>query len=448
MDGEPLNKGLWSLSWPMLVSLALTLSLFITDSLFLSRESDAAAAAVGALFPVLTLTNAVSSAMGQAGAAVAGQLLGARQYARVPRTYAALLFINGGLGIMFGGAFLQLYQHIPVWLGMQGEELGHAQTYLALIGGAQILTGLQHALLSILNSRGATQWTLAHSAATNVSNISLNLLFLSGPWGSFGVVGVAWATIASKVIGLVLAALVLRYRLQVRVWVRTSFAELREAMCPILRIGVPSALEPLSFESSQIVVTMIVVSLGSVALAARVYTFNLCMLGVVWSIALGIGTQILMAHRIGEQRFEAAERQLRQSLKLAIGGGVFIMLLLNVFRVPLVTLFTDDPEILESTRLLFLLGFALEVGRATNVVAGGALRASGDARFASVVGALMMWGLAVPLCYFLGIYLELGIVGVWTAMAIDECARGLVNFLRFRTGAWRRYGVVPHPVAA
>jgi putative MATE family efflux protein len=442
VHSEPLQKSLWSLSWPMLVSLAMTLSLFVTDSLFLSRESDAAAAAVGALFPVLTLTNAVSSSMGLAGCAVAGQLLGARQHRRVPATYTALLLLNGALGLVFGAVFLLLQGAFPAWLGMEGPMLGHAQTYIAWIGGTQILTGLQHALLNILNSRGATRWALVHAVVINLSNIGLNVLFLSGPWGSLGVEGVAWATIVSKALGLALAAFVVVRYLKVELAASLLFQELREAIGPILRIGLPSSLEPISFEGSQIALTMIVVTMGSAALAARVYTFNLCILGVVWSIGLGVGTQILLAHRIGERSFARAEQQLYESLRLAISGGVVLVAVLNVLRVSLVRLFTDDAEILTLTEPLFLLAFPLEVGRATNVVVGGALRASGDARFVSVLGTLLMWLFAVPLCYVLGIVLELGVVGVWLGMAIDECVRGIVNFLRFRSGAWRAFGVV------
>ncbi len=100
-----LDATLWSLSWPILVSLLISVSLTITDTLFLSRRSDAAAAAVGAVFPVLTLTNAIFAASGQAGCAVAGQLLGAGSRAKVPFVYGAVLTLNLVVGLGVGAFF-------------------------------------------------------------------------------------------------------------------------------------------------------------------------------------------------------------------------------------------------------------------------------------------------------------------------------------------------------
>ena len=47
------SKGLWGMSRPLLVEQGLQLSVPLLDTFFLSRVSDSAAAAVGALTPVL-----------------------------------------------------------------------------------------------------------------------------------------------------------------------------------------------------------------------------------------------------------------------------------------------------------------------------------------------------------------------------------------------------------
>ncbi len=434
-----LTTSLWSLSWPILTSQLISVSLILTDTLFLSRQSDTAAAAVGALFPVLTLTNALFSVAGQAGCAVAGQLLGARRDDEVPFTYGALLTLNTGLGLLVGAAFLALDESLPAWLGLDGQAQTYAAIYLRWVGGTQVLTALQQALTSIVNSLGATRVSLVQALAANVTNVALNCYFLYGPLGGIGVQGVATATIVSKLAALAIGAWALWYQLRIRVALPTNLSAFVAAIRPVFRIAAPSVLEPLAFETSQIAITRLVVQMGPAALAARVYTFNLCILGVLWSLAIGMGTQILLAHRIGAGLFEAAQQQLRQSVRLAALGGVAIVFVLNVFHEPLMTLFTRDPEVIRLTRPLFQLGLLLELGRAANVVVGGALRSSGDARFASLVGGLLMWTVAVPLSYWFGLQLGLGVVGVWLAMACDECLRGVINYRRWLSGAWQKY---------
>ena len=79
-----MNKGLFGVAWPLFISLALSISLNFVDSFFLSRISDDAAAAGGALLPLLGSMIVMFSAVGQAGSSVAAQHLGARRGDDVP----------------------------------------------------------------------------------------------------------------------------------------------------------------------------------------------------------------------------------------------------------------------------------------------------------------------------------------------------------------------------
>jgi Na+-driven multidrug efflux pump len=47
-----------------------------------------------------------------------------------------------------------------------------------------------------------------------------------------------------------------------------------------------------------------------------------------------------------------------------------------------------------------------------------------------------MWGIAVPLSYFLGIYYGLGLAGVWIAFITDEWLRGIIMYYRWKSRAW------------
>lgn len=53
-----------------------------------------------------------------------------------------------------------------------------------------------------------------------------------------------------------------------------------------------------------------------------------------------------------------------------------------------------------------------------------------------------MWGLSVPLAYFLGVHLNLGLVGVWCALALDEWIRGIIMLRRWKTRKWEKMSLV------
>jgi putative MATE family efflux protein len=362
----------------------------------------------------------------------------------VPGTYLALVLMNAGFGLCASALFFTLAGFVPRWLGLEPEMAGDASTYLRIVGGFIFLRAVQIGFTNILNSRGETRWTLAEAAFTNVLHLVLNSAFLHGWFGipRWGVAGIATSTVISLTCGMSFTMCVVRFKLGVRLPWSLPWAEIRERLRPILRIGLPSALEPISFQCMQLVLNLIVIQLGPKVLAGRVYAFNFFMVTtILWAVAFGTGTQISVAHRVGAARHDDANRVLERALFVTIFGNVALCGVLALVHRHLLAQLTSDASVLEAAHPIFLLAPLVEAGRATNIVAGGALRACGDSRFTAVVGTSLMWCLGVPMAYFLSTSLGLGLAGVWLAMGIDEGARGCMNFLRWRHGRWRSLAV-------
>jgi len=447
---EPEFPGLWRLTWPLFVSLSLSLSLIFADAFFLSRISDDAAGAAGALNPLLGATVVLFSSVGQAGASVAGRLLGARRHAELPATYLALVLFNLAIGVIVSVLLYSLHLYLPGWLGLRAASEAYGKTYLGVLGSFQFLKAIQLAYGNVLNSRGETRWVMIEAVATNVTNLSLNIAMAKGLWGlpRPSVAAVTGATVISLAFGMLFTIAVVHLKLRIRFPLHISYRELRERLRPILNIGLPAATEPISYQSAQIVINLFVISYGASALAARTYVSSFISIStILWSIALGIGTQIAISHRVGAGRFEEANRELHRALVLAIGGNLLIAILLAIFHRQLLGFLTQDAEILHLAAPLFGIAIIGEMGRAVNIVAGGALRSSGDARFSAIVGGSMMWFIGVSSAFVFGSLFGLGLIGIWVGMALDETTRGVVNYLRWRTGRWRSFAAIA-PAAA
>jgi putative MATE family efflux protein len=435
---------LWALTWPMFIELVLAFTLGLEDSFYLARISDQAAGAVGALLPVFGICNMVFQSFAQSGASVASQYLGGGHAERARRTFLTMLGLNGLLGIAAAALLLVGHRQVGLWMGLSAETYTHATDFLGLVGPMLFIQGLRFAYAAILNARGETRFNMLAALFVNFANISLNHLLTMGSFGlpRLGVKGVAWSTIVAQLLGLLVAAAAVHLRLRIR-WNRDlKLADLRPCVAPILRIALPSVVEPVSFQLQQLVLVRIVVSLGDVALVTRTYTLNLIVFSIVWSFTLALGTQIKIAHYVGARRFDEAQAQLLRSLKLGMALGSAVMVLLALAARPLYGIFTKDPAVLDLGQKLLLLGLLLEPCRTSNMVVGGSLRGSGDARFPSFVSVVLTWGIAIPLAWVFTARLGLGLVGVWMAMIADEGSRGLMNYLRWQTGIWRHKGVL------
>ena len=79
-----------------------------------------------------------------------------------------------------------------------------------------------------------------------------------------------------------------------------------------------------------------------------------------------------------------------------------------------------------------------EIGRSVNIVMVRCLVAVGDVNFPVGLGIFSMWGVSVLGGWFFGVHLGMGLVGIWWAMAADECLRAVIFLFRFGSGVWKK----------
>src|SRR6185436_6367322 len=133
---------------------------------------------------------------------------------------------------------------------------------------------------------------------------------------------------------------------------------------PILRIGLPGAMEPICFQATQLVVNMFLIRLGAAVMAARVYAMNFFMLTtILWSVALGIATQISIAHRVGAALYDDAHRVLKRALSLAVAGNLALCALVALAHPWLLGMLTSDPAVVAAAHPVFFIAPLVEIGR-------------------------------------------------------------------------------------
>ncbi|UFJ40502.1 MATE family efflux transporter [Brevibacillus humidisoli] len=439
---------LFALTWPILVELFLHMMMGSVDTFMLSHVSDEAVAAVGVANQLVTFTILLFGFVATGASVTISQYLGARKPLEANRIAGISLTANLLFGIfvsllviMFRGHFLQLFS-------LADEVRQLADLYLLIVGGSLFTQALLLTVSAILRANGNTRDAMLVSLAMNVIHVVGNYLFIFGAWGvpQLGVPGVAISTAVSRAIALVFIVIVLYRSLVVPIrW--SDYIEVKwKYLKQIFRIGIPSAGEALSYHTSQIAITAFIALLGTAALTTRIYAINLMSFILLFGMALGQGTQVLIGHMVGAKENERAYRQLLKSLRISLMVTASVAVIVAICREPLFSIFTEDPQIISMGSTLLLLCLLLEPGRTFNLVVISSLRAAGDASFPVFIGILSMWGISVPLSYLLGISLELGLPGVWIALTIDEWFRGICMYYRWKSRVWERKVLVSEGV--
>ena len=277
-------------------------------------------------------------------------------------------------------------------------------------------------LTNLLAARGLTRWNLWVSLAVVGLNVLFNMLLVGRLFGlpCLGVQGVAVATVLSwGIVALATLALV-RSRLNFHPsWLLLALGW-KHVWRHLIRIGMPSAAEPVSYQLFQVALASQIVRLGTFALTARVYAANLANLPVLFSYGLGFGAQILVSHLVGAGDFATADRRLKTAVAWGAGLSFLASLTLALTGPSVLRLFTRDHGIVVLGASLLWLDVVLQPAKAANIAITFSLRAAGDSRFPAVMGSSLMWtvglGSAVGFAFGLG----WGVVGIWAGMTVTN----------------------------
>ncbi|MES2149129.1 MAG: MATE family efflux transporter [Pseudomonadota bacterium] len=435
------TMGLFAITWPIFIEQLSHILPGIVDTFMVSHLGDAAVAGLAVANQIVVFFITLFSFVGIGSAVVLTHCLGAGERAGAERVAATAIGVNAWLGVAvsllvwaFSAQMLQLLRLPPALMP-------YAQPFLALMGGTLFLESANIAFGAVLRAHGHTREVMFIALGMNLLNFILNVLLIFGLFGfpKMGVVGTALSTVISRALACLALAWLLRrqVRLQLR-WhflTRFSGAVLRR----ILGIGVPAAGENLCWWMSFMVITYFIGQMGETALATFSYAFQLSMAMMMLGIAIGIGTEIMIGHLVGAGEIEQAYRQLLRSLRVGLAVTVVASCMVVLAAPHLFSLFSADPLVVAGGAFLLRFSLLLEPGRTFNLVVINALRATGDARFPVLMGVCSMWGVAVPLAWWLGLHLGWGLPGVWIAFTCDEWVRGLAMYARWRSRVWVRH---------
>lgn len=438
------------MSRPMLVEQSLQFSVPVLDTFFLSQISDESASGAGAMAPVLFFCANMMWIMIFSGASIASQRLGANDVEKTNATIATYTIWT----LVFASVLtLFLYLIAPFITQAMGlpETIKHqADLYMSIACWLMLVWGVKSLFQSILNVYGQPQWNMYANIVFFIANVAGNAIVVFGLGGfpKLGIEGVAWASVIGSICGLLVSGFAIIILLKVRCSWSSVRKEFTNASKHIGRITLPGMIEPLSFDINMIVLNGFAASIGTAALAAKVYTFNTFLLGLIISMALTTATQVLICQKVGAGNYHKAMEQMRQSLKAALWGSSAVALVLMAFHHPIMDIYTDDEWLLACSFWLFLLAALSEPFRAINIMTGGVLRATGDGLLISIIGPLFTWLVALPSAYVMAFVFEWGIFGILGSAILDEGVRAFMYWKRWRMNRWHHTHVHAREKAA
>lgn len=437
---------LLAIAWPIFVEQALRIMIGTVDTFMVSHVSDGAVAALGVANQLVVLFLILFNFVGIGASVVLTHHLGAKDRAGATQITKNAIAVNTWLGIAASLVVWQAAEPLLRMMQLPGNLMPYALPFLSLMGGSLFLEAMGMSIAAVLRANKHTRDAMYVAAGQNALNVIGNCITLFGLFGcpKMGVLGVALSSVISRGFACLTLWILLDYRTHLRLRALDFFRIKSAIVARILRIGLPAAGEHLCYWTAFMLVTTFVAQMGPDPLATQSYTLQLQRFVMLFSISIGLGTEILVGHLIGAGQFDAAYRQLLQSLRTGFAVATGAIVVLAVCAPLAIRCFTTNPAIVVSAVLLLRISVLLETGRVFNVVVINSLRATGDVGFPIQMAVLSMWLVWVPLAWILGIKLGWGLSGVWLAMTLDEWSRGVLMYRRWKSRKWLKYAERSH----
>ena len=434
-QGEKLRL-IVSLSIPSILAQLSATVMFFIDASMVGHLGANASAAIGLVETTGWLMGGLAMAANMGFSVQVAHAIGANDLKRARRILRQSLVCCLLFSITISLIGLAIARPLPHWLGGADEVCHDASLYFAIIGLCGIFFQMEGLAGSMLKCSGNMKIPSILNIGMCIMDVIFNYLFIY-----ILDMGVKGAAIGTGLAELITAALML-YFLLVRSKMLAlkgrpgSFALKADTVKTAFKIGAPMGLQHMLMGGAQIVSTIIVAPLGTVAIAAHTLGITVESLCYMPGFGIAEAATTLVGQGIG-----AGQRVLTRSFAyMSVGLGITVMtfmgVLMWVFAPELMAIMSPVDEIIALGADVLRIEAWAEPMFAAAIVCNGVFIGAADTIIPSAMSLGSMW--AVRLTLAASLAPRFGLRGVWTAMAIELTFRGLIFLLRLFRGNWQK----------
>lgn len=420
MGVMPVGRLLTSMALPMIISMIVQALYNVVDSIFVSRLSEDALAAVTLAFPIQSLMIAFGAGLGVGMNALLSKSLGEGNQKRANDTathgillYGTLYLIFLVIGVFFAKPFMASQTDIT-----SIAEDGAA--YLSIVTACSIGLFGQFLFERMLQATGRTFYTMITQSVGAILNIIFDPILIFGLFGApkLGVAGAAIATVFGQIVAALLA---LTLNLKRNSDISLSFQGFRfqpQVLSRILAVGVPSVIMQSISSIMNLGMNAILISFSSTAVAVFGVYFKLQSFVFMPVFGLNNGMVPIVAYNYGARKKD----RLLKTIKLSACCAVCIMLvgfaIAQLFPETLLSLFNASDTMLDiGVTALHIISIHFPIAGAS-IILSSVFQALGNGVYSMLVSFCRQIVVLLPLAY---IFSHIGgLHMLWWAFVLAE----------------------------
>lgn len=405
-------------------------------------------ASIGLVSSSIWLLCSIGMAVNVGFTVLMAQKIGARKYVSARNLLKLAFLVCLAASLLLAGAGILVSDILPVWLGGNSEINRGASEYFLIFTSALPVLILNALSSGMLQSSGNMKLPSLLNMLMCLLDVVFNYLLIFPsreisfggfslviPGCDLGIRGAALGTVAAETVTFALMLFFLLFRTpQLQLHREEKFIFSSRLVRRAFLISLPVGFDHIAMCLAMVVSMMIVAPLGTVPIATHSFAITAESFCYMAGYGIAAAATTMVGQSIGARRSDLAV----SFAWLVTGLGVSIMtaagILMFIFAPLMMGLLSPVAEIRNlGAGVLRIEAFAEPLYGASIVVAG-ALRGAGDTFFPSLINFISMWFVRIPLSLLLASYY--GFYGIWVAMCIELCIRGLLFLYRLKRGKW------------
>lgn len=410
----PVGRVILTMSVPAIVSMLVTSLYNIVDTFYVGRISTQATAALGIVFPVMTIMQACGFFFGQGAGTFISRALGAKEEDKASVMASTGFFYSVLFGLLISISGLLFLRPLSIALGSTPTILPYTEDFLRIILlGAPFVTGSM-TLNNEIRYQGNAFYGMFGILSGAVLNVVTVPIFAFGL--DMGIAGAAIGTVIGQVVGFFVLLAMTRHGGNLRIaFKRFSFkwTPIRE----IMKGGTPSLTRQTLACITTLMLNVAAGRYGDAAIAGMSIVTRVSF--VVFSIIIGLGQgfQPLCGFNYGARLFDRVRAGYWFCIRAGLIFVIPISVLCFVFSEQIIDLLRHDPDVVAVGSVAFrwqILTYPLAV---VITISNMMFQTSGRAVSANFLAACRNGICFIPMILLLPVFWGLGGVEVSQAAA-------------------------------
>ena len=344
MTQPPVEKLICKLAVPCIISMLVTAFYNMADTFFVGQlKSNAATGAVGVVFSMMAIIQAIGFFFGQGSGTFISRALGQKNRKEAEEMAATAFFVSLGMGVVICILGLLFLEPLSYLLGSTVTILPYTKDYLGviLLGAPWIVSSF--VLNNQLRFQGGAFYAMIGISSGAVLNILLDPIMIFAL--NLGVAGAAWATIISQFVSFCL--LLIGCLKGGNIPIRFQNIRIRwYYFHNIVKGGLPSLSRQCLSSLATICLNHSAQPYGDAAIAAMGVVQRITMFGASTMLGFGQGFQPVCGFNYGAGLYDRVKKGFWFCVKISAAALVVIGAAGFAFAPRLIALFRDDPDVI------------------------------------------------------------------------------------------------------